>query len=56
LLQLPDLSTVVAELVEGNEYEFRVAAENKAGIGEFSPPSIPIMAKDPWDKPGKPGM
>jgi titin len=50
-----DLQLRVAELVESNVYEFRVAAENKAGIGEFSPPSKPITAKDPWDKPGKPG-
>ena len=54
-LQIPDLKVKVTELMEKNDYEFRVAAENKAGIGEFSPPSKPITAKDPWDKPGKPG-
>lgn len=42
-------------LEEGTEYEFRVAAENQAGIGPFSPPSVPITAKNPWDVPGKPG-
>ncbi len=52
---LPDLTTKVTDLVDGNEYEFRVAAENKAGIGPFSEPSKPFIAKDPWDKPGKPG-
>jgi titin len=53
--QIPELTLNVADLVEGNEYEFRVAAENKAGIGEFSPPSQPFTAKNPWEKPGKPG-
>ena len=41
--------------MEGNDYEFLVAAENKAGIGPFSAPSKPITAKTPWEKPGKPG-
>ena len=45
----------VSDLVEGNEYEFRVAAENQAGIGQFSPPSQPFTAKNPFEKPGKPG-
>ena len=43
------------QLLEDNEYEFRVAAENKAGIGEFSAPSESILAKNPWTLPGKPG-
>ena len=53
--QIPDLTLKVTDLIEASEYEFRVAAENKAGIGEFSPPSQPITAKNPWEKPGKPG-
>ena len=53
--QIPNLQLKVTDLVESNEYVFRVAAENKAGIGAFSPPSKPIVAKDPWEKPGKPG-
>lgn len=52
---LTELSVKATELVESNEYQFRVAAENKAGIGEYSPPSEPFTAKDPWEKPGKPG-
>lgn len=49
------LTLKVTDLLEGNDYEFRVAAENKAGIGEFSLPSQPIAAKSPFEKPGKPG-
>ena len=52
---MPDLKTKVEELTEGNEYVFRVAAENKAGIGPFSEPSKPITTKSPYEKPGKPG-
>ena len=52
---IPELKLKAEELNEGEEYEFRVAAENKAGIGPFSPPSQPITAKNPWEKPGKPG-
>jgi len=52
---VPDLSCPVTDLLEGNEYEFRVAAENKAGLGEYSAATPRITAKNPWDKPGKPG-
>ena len=36
----------VTGLEEDHEYEFRIAAENKAGVGEFSESTIPTMAKD----------
>ncbi len=36
----------VTGLDEGAEYEFRVAAENKAGVGEFSETTGPTRAKD----------
>jgi titin len=52
---IADLRLDVADLLEGNDYEFRVAAENRAGIGEFSTASPSFTAKNPWDKPGKPG-
>lgn len=45
----------VTDLLDGNDYEVRVAAENLAGIGEFSVASPSFTAKNPWDKPGKPG-
>ena len=38
----------VTDLKDHSEYEFRVSAENKAGVGEPSPPSKPFTAKDPW--------
>ena len=46
ILQIPETSYVVKDLSEGTDYEFRVAAENKAGVGPFSPPSKPIKAID----------
>lgn len=43
----PDTQFKVTDLLEGCEYEFRVAAENEIGMGEYSPPSKPVFAKDP---------
>lgn len=37
----------VPDLLKGCEYEFRVMAENVIGIGDPSPSSKPIYAKDP---------
>ena len=44
----------IKDLVEHNVYDFRVAAENKAGLGQPSAATGNITAKDPFDKPGKP--
>lgn len=33
--------------MEGTIYEFRVAAENRAGLGPFSDPTAPTELKDP---------
>ena len=46
----------IKDLVETNAYEFRVVAENDAGLGKYSDSTGIFVAKDPFDKPGKPGM
>ena len=45
-----DTTLKVNDLVEDNEFQFRVFAENKAGQGNPSGPSETILAKDPWSK------
>ena len=46
----------IKDLVETNEYVFRVVAENEAGCGPPSSATDIITAKDPFNKPGKPGQ
>lgn len=43
----PDTQFRVTDLLEGCEYEFRVSAENEIGVGDPSPPSKPVFARDP---------
>ena len=43
----------VTELQKGTEYTFRVAAENRYGIGEFVE-TEPLIAQDPYTVPGAP--
>ncbi|KAG7477825.1 hypothetical protein MATL_G00073710 [Megalops atlanticus] len=43
----------VKDIVEGLEYEFRVAAINFSGAGEPSAPSDFVFARDPKKPPGK---
>ncbi|XP_056280060.1 immunoglobulin-like and fibronectin type III domain-containing protein 1 [Pseudoliparis swirei] len=44
---------VVKDVVARMEYEFRVAAVNLSGFGEFSSPSEFVFARDPKKPPGR---
>jgi len=44
---VPDTEMTLTDLVEGTEYEFRVAAENKAGLSEPCESVGPITAQAP---------
>ncbi|KAJ8416941.1 hypothetical protein AAFF_G00328190 [Aldrovandia affinis] len=50
----PDPEYWVPDLLHGCEYEFRVMAENEVGVGDCSPPSKPVFAKDPVVPPSPP--
>ena len=43
-----DITYKDIEVVEDNVYEYRIMAENKAGVGEPCSPVGPVAAKDPW--------
>ena len=45
-----DIVFNVTSLVQGTSYEFRVSAENKAGLSKPSPPSDSWKAKPPYGK------
>jgi len=50
-----DTSLKISDLIEGDEYEFRVVAENAAGVSKPSDTTGSLIARDPYDKPDKPG-
>ena len=50
-----DLRYKVTDLIEDDEYEFRIVAENEAGCSQPSETTGTFRARDPYDKPGKPG-
>ena len=45
-----ELKFPVTDLVEGNQYQFRISAENKVGVGPPSSPCPPFVAKDAFSK------
>jgi titin len=50
--QVTELYQKVTGLKEGSSYEFRVAAENDAGVGAYSEEAGPVLCKDPLYPPG----
>ena len=52
---LRDTMFKITDLTEEEEYEFRVCAENEAGVGKPSETTGTFVARDPFTKPGKPG-
>ena len=48
------MSMTIDDLIEGSECEYRVCAENEAGIGKPSDTTGRFIAKDPYDLPGRP--
>ena len=36
------------DLIEDNEYEFRIMAENSVDVGPPCSPTDPMTPKDPW--------
>lgn len=53
-LVIPDARFKTSGLEEGIDYEFRVLAENMAGLGPYSNISECYVARDPCDPPGTP--
>lgn len=49
-IKIAETSFTVHQLMDGTDYEFRVSAENKAGVGPPSPSSGPVTAREPIGK------
>lgn len=45
-----DRTFTLPDLIENNDYEFRVSAENQAGIGSPSEPTPSVKVKFPFGK------
>ena len=43
-------------MIDGCEYEYRILAENAAGVSKPSETTGVFIAKDPYERPGKPGQ
>ena len=50
-----DTKHTITRLSEGTQYVFRIAAQNKVGVGEFVDLSKAVAAKSPHDTPSSPG-
>ena len=48
--KMVEVESTVTGLKTASEYQFRVSAENLAGIGKPSEPSTPLTAKVPYGK------
>ncbi len=51
---IPNQELDITDLVEGSDCEFRVLAENAAGISKPSDSTGRFIAKEPYNKPGRP--
>ena len=51
-----ELTFKVTDLIQGNQYEFRVFAENKVGPGPPCSPTKPVLAKEPYGKMFSPSL
>uniref|UniRef100_A0A915Q578 non-specific serine/threonine protein kinase n=1 Tax=Setaria digitata TaxID=48799 RepID=A0A915Q578_9BILA len=49
-----DTTLRISKLVEGKEYKFRVKAVNRQGESQPLISAYPVIAKNPFDEPGKP--
>uniref|UniRef100_A0A4W5R209 Immunoglobulin like and fibronectin type III domain containing 1, tandem duplicate 2 n=1 Tax=Hucho hucho TaxID=62062 RepID=A0A4W5R209_9TELE len=48
---IKDTTFALKDVIEGAAYEFRVSAINISGVGEPSPPSVTVFARDPKMRP-----
>uniref|UniRef100_A0A663MAW7 Titin n=1 Tax=Athene cunicularia TaxID=194338 RepID=A0A663MAW7_ATHCN len=53
-VKVDEVTADMTGLIENHDYEYRVSAENAAGLSEPSPPSTYYKACDPIYKPGPP--